>query len=101
MKLNDIEAQIEALERTEENNSSLAQLEESRLHCLRNDARNREDTQQAARATVKVTALPGKQNAAWIGGSIIGSLATFQHMCMTRDEYEDEGPEIVHRKHFV
>uniref|UniRef100_A0A3Q2TCE5 Actin, alpha skeletal muscle-like n=1 Tax=Fundulus heteroclitus TaxID=8078 RepID=A0A3Q2TCE5_FUNHE len=36
----------------------------------------------------------------WIGGSILASLSTFQHMWITKEEYEESGPNIVHRKCF-
>ncbi|KAL6745391.1 hypothetical protein V8C86DRAFT_1800208, partial [Haematococcus lacustris] len=34
----------------------------------------------------------------WIGGSILSSLSTFQSMWITREEYLETGPNIVHRK---
>jgi actin len=37
---------------------------------------------------------------AWIGGSIIASLPTFSSMCITRADYDEVGPSIVHRKCF-
>ena len=35
---------------------------------------------------------------AWIGGSILGSLGTFQQMWMSKAEYEERGKSIVDRK---
>merc|ERR1711981_499329 len=32
------------------------------------------------------------------GGSILSSLSTFQEMWITKDEYDESGPGIVHRK---
>jgi actin len=49
---------------------------------------------------VKVVAPPERKYAAWIGGSILASLWTFQQMIITREEYNDTGPGIVHRKCF-
>lgn len=49
---------------------------------------------------VKVIAPPERKYSVWIGGSILTSLATFQDMWVTKDEYEDIGPRIVHRKCF-
>jgi actin len=49
---------------------------------------------------VKVVAPPGRKYAAWIGGSILASLPTFPQMVITRGEYKDAGPGIVHRKCF-
>ena len=34
----------------------------------------------------------------WIGGSILGSLSTFQQMWISKAEYDEAGPTIVHRK---
>jgi len=36
----------------------------------------------------------------WTGGSILASLSTFQQMWVSKDEYEEAGPSIVHRKCF-
>lgn len=35
---------------------------------------------------------------AWIGGSILGSLGTFQQMWMSKAEYEERGKSLVERK---
>ena len=34
----------------------------------------------------------------WIGGSVMASLSTFEDMWITKDEYDDHGPTVVHRK---
>jgi len=34
----------------------------------------------------------------WIGGSILASLSTFQHFWISKEEYNESGPSIVHRK---
>jgi actin len=49
---------------------------------------------------VRVVAWPERKYAAWIGGSVLGSLATFPQMLITREEYNDYGVGIVHRKCF-
>lgn len=49
---------------------------------------------------VKVIAPPERKYSVWIGGSIVSSLASFQNQWITRDEYEDAGAAIVHRKCF-
>ncbi|CAE7723248.1 ACT1, partial [Symbiodinium pilosum] len=48
------------------------------------------------RVIVKVTAEPMRKYCTWMGGSLLASLGTFQHMWIAREEYDDEGPEIVH-----
>jgi len=49
---------------------------------------------------VKVIAPEERKYSVWIGGSILASLATFQNMWITKSEYDDYGPQIVHRKCF-
>ena len=36
----------------------------------------------------------------WIGGSILSSLSAFQQMWTSKQEYDESGPSIVHRKCF-
>jgi len=50
--------------------------------------------------TIKVVAPPERKYSVWIGGSILASLSTFQQMWISKDEYEQAGPSIVHRKCF-
>jgi actin-related protein len=47
---------------------------------------------------IKVIAPPERKYSVWIGGSILASLSTFEEMWVTKDEYDDSGPSIVHRK---
>ena len=49
---------------------------------------------------VKVIAPPERKYSVWIGGSILGSLSTFHDMWITKEEYDESGPAIVHRKCF-
>ncbi len=49
---------------------------------------------------IKVVAPPERMISAWIGGSIIASLSTFQQMWISKEEYDETGPSIVHRKCF-
>lgn len=49
---------------------------------------------------VKVLAPPERKYAVWIGGSILSSLSTFEQMWITKAEYDEAGPSIVHRKCF-
>ena len=49
---------------------------------------------------VKVIAGPERRYSVWVGGSILASLSNFQNMWITKQEYEDSGPQIVHRKCF-
>ena len=47
---------------------------------------------------VRVVAPPERKYSAWFGGSILASLSTFQQMWISKQEYDDSGPSIVHRK---
>merc|ERR1712106_189388 len=49
---------------------------------------------------IKVIAPPERKYSIWIGGSIVTSLSTFQSMWVTKEEYEESGPSIIHRKCF-
>jgi len=50
--------------------------------------------------TIKVVAPPERKYSVWIGGSILSSLSTFQQMWISKGEYDESGPTIVHRKCF-
>jgi len=49
---------------------------------------------------VKVVAPAERKYSVWIGGSILASLSTFQQMWVTKGEYSEYGPSVVHRKCF-
>jgi actin len=49
---------------------------------------------------VKIIAPPERKYSVWIGGSILSSLSTFQQMWISKEEYDESGPAIVHRKCF-
>ena len=49
---------------------------------------------------IKVVAPPDRKYSVWIGGSILASLSTFQQMWISKQEYDESGPSIVHRKCF-
>lgn len=47
---------------------------------------------------VKVISPPERKYSSWIGGSILASLSTFQEMWISKQEYDEAGPGIIHRK---
>merc|ERR1712180_516218 len=47
---------------------------------------------------IKIIAPPERKYSVWIGGSILASLSTFQQMWISKQEYDESGPSIVHRK---
>ena len=49
---------------------------------------------------IKIIAPPERKCSTWIGGSILAALPTFQQMWITKQEYDESGPSIVHRKCF-
>jgi actin beta/gamma 1 len=49
---------------------------------------------------IKIVAPPERKYSVWIGGSILASLSTFQQMWVSKQEYDESGPSIVHRKCF-
>ncbi|XP_019637248.1 PREDICTED: uncharacterized protein LOC109479699 [Branchiostoma belcheri] len=50
---------------------------------------------------IKIVAPPERKYSVWIGGSILASLSTFQQMWIAKQEYDESGPAIVHRKCFL
>lgn len=51
-------------------------------------------------SNLKVFSPPERQYSVWIGGSILASLSTFPQMWISKKDYDDNGPAIVHRKCF-
>ena len=49
---------------------------------------------------IKIIAPPERKYSVWIGGSILTSLSTFQQMWISKQEYDESGPSIVHRNCF-
>merc|ERR1719193_1422005 len=45
---------------------------------------------------IKIIAPPERKYSVWIGGSILASLSTFQQMWISKQEYDECGPSIVH-----
>lgn len=49
---------------------------------------------------IRISAPPERKFSTWIGGSILASLATFKKMWVSKEEYEEDGNAILHRKTF-
>jgi len=47
---------------------------------------------------VRVVTNPDRNIFTWIGGSILGSLSSFKNIFISKEEYDETGPVIVHRK---
>jgi len=55
---------------------------------------------ESMKPVVKVIAVPERKYAVWIGGSILSSISTFDSMWVRKEEYDESGAGIVHRKCF-
>ncbi|CAF0719021.1 unnamed protein product [Rotaria sp. Silwood1] len=49
---------------------------------------------------VKIMVPSERKYTVWVGGSILSSLSTFETMWISKHEYDESGPSIVHRKCF-
>ena len=49
------------------------------------------------RTRTRMSAPPERKESAWVGGSILASLATFKNMWVSRSDYEEQGARILHR----
>ncbi|CAG7835610.1 unnamed protein product [Allacma fusca] len=47
---------------------------------------------------VKVIAPPERKHTVWTGGSMTAAMPNFSQLCVSKKEYEESGPSIVHRK---
>ncbi|VUZ56470.1 unnamed protein product [Hymenolepis diminuta] len=47
---------------------------------------------------VRIIAQPERKYCVWIGGSILGSLSSFKKVWISKADYEEVGPGIVHKK---
>lgn len=47
---------------------------------------------------IRIIAQPNRAVSTWVGGSILASLSSFRDMCVSRKEYDEYGPLIVHSK---
>ncbi|RXW13629.1 hypothetical protein EST38_g12227 [Candolleomyces aberdarensis] len=48
--------------------------------------------------TVSLAAPSDRHIATWLGGSILSSLSIFNQMLVTKEEYEEKGPSVVHTR---
>nr|XP_011448618.2 actin-85C-like isoform X1 [Crassostrea gigas] len=49
---------------------------------------------------VKITAPPDREYSAWFGGSFLASTSIFKDIWISKEEYDEYGPCIVHKKCF-
>ncbi|XP_022905080.1 alpha-centractin-like [Onthophagus taurus] len=48
---------------------------------------------------IKINSPKERLYSAWIGGSILASMSTFKDLCVTREEYEENGKYFFNKKH--
>ncbi|XP_069168593.1 actin-1-like [Procambarus clarkii] len=49
---------------------------------------------------IKIIAPPHRKHSVWIGGSILASLSGFRNIWISKQEYDEFGPSIVHRRYY-
>ncbi|KAE8347452.1 hypothetical protein BDV24DRAFT_146944 [Aspergillus arachidicola] len=54
----------------------------------------------APSAKTNVIVPKDQQYSAWVGGSVLASLSTFQNLWISKEDYDENGPSIVHKKCF-
>ncbi|EFC39540.1 hypothetical protein NAEGRDRAFT_72728 [Naegleria gruberi] len=59
---------------------------------------HKELSELAPTMKIHVKDLPNRNYLTWKGGCIFASLSNFNNMCIKREEYEESGPTIVHRR---
>ena len=47
-----------------------------------------------------IIANPERQISTWVGGSLISSLSSFDSICLSQEEYMENGYPIIQRKFF-
>ncbi|KAH0788078.1 Actin, gamma [Histomonas meleagridis] len=62
--------------------------------------RLKKDVSKLAETNLRIMAPKNRDISAWIGGSVLASLATFSQMWITKEEYDETGNSIVHLKCF-
>eukprot|EP00948_MAST-09A_sp_MAST-9A-sp1_P004148 g4148.t1 len=65
---------------------------------LLNELRRLSERANFGEIKIRINAPPNRKELCWIGGSILASLATFKKMWITKDEYNEHGANILHRR---
>ena len=55
---------------------------------------------ESMKQEVRVIASPERKFNVWIGGSVLSAFCSIENRWITKQEYEEEGATIVHRKCF-
>ena len=65
---------------------------------LLNEVRKIAQSRNAAGVKIRIAAPPNRDRLTWVGGSILASLATFKSMWVRREEWEEYGSSVLHRR---
>merc|ERR1711965_380448 len=49
---------------------------------------------------IRIVAPDERKYSVWVGGSVLASMSTFPPRCISKGEYDECGPTIVHKKCF-
>jgi len=50
---------------------------------------------------IKINAQNERKYSAWIGASVVCSIGNFQEMWISKNDYEEVGPQILHKKSYI
>jgi actin len=53
------------------------------------------------RTEVNILAPENRHISAWVGGTVLAELSAFQQHWITKEQYEEFGPNIVHMQSFT
>lgn len=65
---------------------------------LKNHLENNMDKKY--KSNIKINAQNERKYSAWIGSSVVCSIGTFQNMWISKNEYEEVGAKVLHKKNF-
>ncbi|GBG24515.1 Actin-like protein [Hondaea fermentalgiana] len=63
-----------------------------------NEVRKATPKAAASGVKIRIAAPPNRDQLTWTGGSILASLATFKSMWVSKQDYEEHGASILHRR---
>lgn len=63
-----------------------------------NEVRKAMPKSAVAGVKIRISAPPNRDQLTWVGGSILASLAAFKSMWVTKQQFEEHGPSILHKR---
>jgi actin-related protein len=49
---------------------------------------------------IKINAQSERLYSSWVGASVVCSISNFQQMWISKNDYEEIGPSVIHKKYF-